>query len=77
MNSSIQPIAYSIRSAVSACGGAVSRTKMFRLIKDGEVEAVKIGRNTAILAASLQNFIARQPKANGHESTSNIVDIKL
>jgi hypothetical protein len=55
--------AYSIRSAVDATGNAVSRTRMFELIKNGEVDARKVGRRTVIVADSLRDYLLRQPRA--------------
>jgi hypothetical protein len=57
------PFALSIASAVGATGNAISRTRMFELIKQGEVDARKIGRRTVIIADSLRGYIERQPKA--------------
>lgn len=57
------PFAYSIAAAVGATGNAVSRTRLFDLIRTGEVDARKVGRRTVILADSLRAYIERQPKA--------------
>lgn len=56
------PLAYSIAAAVQATGGAISRTRMFALIKSGELDARKSGRRTVIMADSLREFLERQPK---------------
>ena len=37
----------------------VSRTTIWRLIRDGELEVVAIGARSAIVNASLEGFIAR------------------
>jgi hypothetical protein len=58
-----QPFAFSIAGAVAATGGAVSRTRLFDLIKNHEVVAHKVGRRTVVLAASLRDYVERQPKA--------------
>jgi hypothetical protein len=55
------PVAYSIAAAVQATGNAISRTRMFDLIKKGELDARKVGRRTIVLADSLRDYIARQP----------------
>jgi hypothetical protein len=57
------PFALSIAAAVGATGNAVSRTRLFDLIRTGEVDARKIGRRTVIIAESLRAYIERQPKA--------------
>lgn len=58
------PFALSIAAAVQATGGAVSRTRLFDLIRTGQVDARKVGRRTVIMADSLRDFLARQPKAS-------------
>jgi excisionase family DNA binding protein len=57
------PFAYSPENAAKATGGALSRTRIFALIKDGEIDARKVGRRTVILSASLKAYLERQPKA--------------
>jgi hypothetical protein len=56
------PVGYSIATAVQATGNAVSRTRMFNLIKTGELDARKVGRRTVVLAASLHEYLVRQPQ---------------
>jgi len=56
-------IAYGITTAVRATGGAVSRTRLFELIKAGEIDARRVGRRTVIMADSLRAFLERQPPA--------------
>lgn len=36
----------------------LKRTKMYQLIKSGEVRAVKLGRRTLVTTASLNNLIS-------------------
>jgi hypothetical protein len=36
---------------------------MFDLIKRGEIDARKVGRRTIVLADSLRDYLARQPRA--------------
>jgi hypothetical protein len=57
------PFALSITAAVASTGNAVSRTRLFDLIRTGEVDARKVGRRTVILADSLRDYITRQPRA--------------
>jgi excisionase family DNA binding protein len=40
--------------------GKIGRTKVFELIKAGEIRAVKLGRRTVIPVTELDAFIARQ-----------------
>lgn len=56
-------IAYSIPAAVAATGNAVSRTRMFALIKAGEIDARRVGRRTVIMADSLRAYLDRAPPA--------------
>jgi hypothetical protein len=56
------PIALSIAGAVGACGGAISRTRLFSLVKSGEIDARRVGRRTVIVADSLRAYIERQPR---------------
>jgi excisionase family DNA binding protein len=55
MPSDCQPIAFSMKeaSAVSSIG----RTSLYQLIKNGKLEAVKVGRRTLVNAASLRHLI--------------------
>lgn len=55
--------ALSIAAAVQATGNAVSRTRLFDLIRTGEVDARKVGRRTVVLADSLRAYVERQPRA--------------
>ena len=40
--------------------GGISRSKFYRLIKDGELSVIKIGRRTLVVADSIDAFITRQ-----------------
>ncbi len=57
------PFAFSIAEGVAATGGAITRTRMFALIRAGEVDARKVGRRTVIVADSLRDYLMRQPRA--------------
>jgi hypothetical protein len=59
----VSPFALSIAGTVQATGGAVSRTRLFDLIRSGEVDARKVGRRTVVIAESLRAFLERQPQA--------------
>jgi hypothetical protein len=62
-NGSTEPMALSIAGAVLATGSAVSRTRMFALIKAGEIDARRIGRRTVVMADSLRAYLDRAPAA--------------
>ena len=57
------PLAYSIKGAVKATDGAISRVRLFALIRKNEVDARKVGRRTIVIAASLHAYLMRQPSA--------------
>ncbi len=59
------PFALSIAAAVQATGNAISRSRLFELIRTGDIDARKVGRRTVIVADSLRAYIERQPRANG------------
>jgi excisionase family DNA binding protein len=45
---------------------SVSRAHLYRLLKRGDIRAVKCGRSTRFLAAELERFIAQLPPARAH-----------
>ena len=57
------PFALSIAAAVQSTGGAISRTRIFELIREGEIDARKVGRRTVVVSDSLRAFLMRQPRA--------------
>jgi hypothetical protein len=68
-NSQSEPppsLTFSIAGAVAATGGAISRTRIFDLIRNGEIDARKIGRRTVIIGDSLRAFLLRQPKTTSN-----------
>lgn len=54
---SIEPIAYTINGTKQAIG--LSRSKIYTLIGDGQLVAVKSGKTTLITADSLRAYINR------------------
>ena len=52
------PIAVRIPEAVAMIG--VGRSKLYELIKNGQIETVKVGRSTLVVVASLRAFIANR-----------------
>ena len=50
--------------AKAVSGGVINRTRFFELIKNGEVDARKVGRRTAVMAASLCAYLQSLPKAD-------------
>ncbi len=55
----MEPIAYRIAAAAEAVG--LSRSRIYELIKDGTLEARKIGGCTVIPGASLRSLVADAP----------------
>ncbi len=55
MSSELQPIAFSIKDAIAV--SSIGRTALYHLIKDGKLDAVKVGRRTLVNAASLRHLI--------------------
>jgi len=58
----VQPLAYTPTGIPRATGGAISRTRVFELIRDGSLAAVKCGRRTLIPADSLLAYLAALPR---------------
>jgi hypothetical protein len=56
---SIQPIAGSIATAQRASG--LGRTKIYELIGEGKVEAVKAGDRTLVIMESLRDYLRALP----------------
>lgn len=56
-----EPIAYSVKDAATACG--LGRTKLYQLIKAGEVTPRKFGTRTVLLRADLEAMLARAAAA--------------
>jgi len=44
---------------------SISRTTLWRLIKDGEFEVVSIGSRTFVAAASIDRFLSRHTSGGG------------
>jgi len=58
LNSSLEPLAYSINEACRV--SSLGRTRLYQLIAEGRLEALKIGKRTIIPAESLRRLIAGQ-----------------
>ena len=58
----VEPICVRINDAARMIG--VGRTKLYELIANGELEAVKIGKATRVTTASLQELVGRQRVSN-------------
>lgn len=54
-------IAFTISGAVKSSG--LTRTRIYNLIGDGSIEAVKAGRRTLIKAHSLRRYVDALPPA--------------
>jgi excisionase family DNA binding protein len=50
-----QPIAYSVNEACRV--SSIGRTRLYELIKDGQLDVVKIGRRTLVKADSLLRLL--------------------
>ena len=53
-----EPLCLKVNEAARMIG--VGRTKLYELIVCGDVEAVKLGKSTRILTASLHRLVTRQ-----------------
>nr|WP_248458912.1 helix-turn-helix domain-containing protein [Sphingopyxis sp. MSC1_008] len=56
----LDPISIRISEVVRTTG--LSRTKIYELIADGEIEAAKVGRATLVFVASLRSFLRAHPR---------------
>lgn len=56
VNEAPSKLAFSIKEAIAA--SSIRRTKLYSLIKEGELDAVRIGGRTLIPADSLRALIA-------------------
>jgi excisionase family DNA binding protein len=54
---SVEPICVKVNEAARMIG--VGRTKLYELIASGDVEAVKLGKSTRIVTASLHWLVMR------------------
>lgn len=43
----------------------LSRSRLYLLMNQGELDVIKVGRNTLIVIASIEAFIERQRKPTG------------
>jgi excisionase family DNA binding protein len=58
MGSEGRPLLVSVESGAAALG--IGRTQMFRLLRSGDVESLKIGARRLIPTDSLREYVARQ-----------------
>jgi excisionase family DNA binding protein len=59
----LQPLSVRIPDAVRLTG--ISRSRLYELLRSGEIEHLKVGRSTLIPYASLGSFIERMRRASG------------
>lgn len=59
MNTTAQPAAYDLATAVAVSG--IGRTRLYAYIKAKKLKARKAGRRTVILASDLQAFLDSLP----------------
>jgi excisionase family DNA binding protein len=60
----MNPICFSIKDAIAASGGAISRSTLYRAAAAGELPIRKLGRRSFILADDLKHFLESRPVAN-------------
>jgi hypothetical protein len=65
----VKPFCLAPNQVPKYTSGAISRTKVFDLIKSGEVQAHKLGRRTAIITRSIDEYIERQPRGPNFEAS--------
>lgn len=58
MNNQHQPLTYSVKEACRI--SSLGRTRIFQLIKSGQLQRTKVGRRTLIDAESLKRLITPQ-----------------
>jgi excisionase family DNA binding protein len=61
MHSTGEKLAFTIAEAVSSSG--IGRTKLYALIKEGQLEARKLGSKTLIPAPSLRSLVDGLPRS--------------
>lgn len=55
----IEPIGLSIHEAINA--SSLTRSRLFDLMKTGEIDARKVGKRTVIIGDSLRSYLLRNP----------------
>ena len=55
----IEPIALGVKDAVAFIG--LSRSRLYELISEGQIEARKLGARTVVPTASLRAFVENAP----------------
>ena len=61
-------LAYRIPEAVEATG--LGRTTLYRLIKEGRLEAVKVGSSTLITRRALEDYLERLSTTDGGDQAA-------
>ena len=59
-----------IPDTVRASG--MSRSRVYTLLNEGELQAIRVGRRTLVLNSSLREFIDRQPRAIINRSPAGV-----
>jgi len=54
----VEPICVKVNDAARMIG--IGRTKLYELIASGEIEAIKLGKSTRIMTASLHELVMRR-----------------
>lgn len=61
-NSTLRPAALRVHPDATSYSG-LSRTFLYALMQAREIEAIKVGKRRLILRQSIDDFLARQPRA--------------
>lgn len=64
----VSPFTFNIAGAVAASG--LSRTRIYELLRSGDIEAVRCGGRTLIRASSLRAYLASLPDAGLAQAAS-------
>lgn len=62
--SAVEPVALTIADSVGFSG--LSRSAIYRLAAEGEIDIVKHGHRSLVVVASLKRFLASLPRADLH-----------
>ena len=65
-------IAYSINAAVAVCGGALSRTMLYRAAQLGDIKMRKIEKRSFIMRDELIAYLKSRPTAENNSARVNL-----
>ena len=61
-NNTPRPAALPVHPGATGYSG-LSRTRLYELMQAGEIEAIRVGKRRLVLRQSIDDFLARQPRA--------------